>query len=501
MSTFRTISCAALIILTGAVNGQGLDDALLFSRQHMHGSARFNSMGGAFTALGGDMGAIHLNPASTGVFTKNELGITLGVGSTGVHSGYYGTPVSANYGKLNANSLGIVFSSEMNHPDWKAINVGITYARTHDFNERMSYRGTQSEHSFGGHIANQASSFGLPGEDLGNADPFLVHPAYSAFIIDDVPNMDNVFYSPVENSESVNQQFDRQRDGRGSEWMLSLGTNYKDRLYFGFGLHVNTMVLTERIDHIETPENNTMISRHSYRADYELRGTGYSLSGGVIGRISNMFRVGASIQTPHFYVNNEVFSTTMRATLLGEYAQYAADFNMNNPTVATSPQGSFRYNFNTPWRFTGGVAAVFGPRAILSAEYEYKDFSTSRFGRNNRSASSYDFGFENDDINLVLGQTHNVRAGFEYRILPFSLRAGYAFYQNPVNSDFRGDTDRNIHQMSVGAGVRFNKIYFDAGYFYRMSNSRYRLYDTGFNDAASLAIAQHGFSVTFGIRY
>lgn len=501
MRLIKSITCLVLAILAGALHGQGVNDALLFSRDHHHGSARFNAMGGAFTALGGEMGAIHLNPASTGVFTRNEFGLTLGVGSTSVHSGYYETGQNASFTKLNLNNMGIVFSSEMNHPQWKAINVGITYTRTHDFNQRMSYRGTQNEHSFAQYISNLAYSYNVPPEELGNVDPFIVGPAYEAFIIDPVQDSDNDYYSPIGVGESVEQQLDRQRDGRGSEWMLSVGANYNDRLYMGLGVHLNTLVMTERLDHTEIASENESIANHAYRADFEMRGTSIGLSGGIIARLSNMFRVGLSAKTPSFYTNNEVYSTTMRARLLGAYAAYASDYTTSNPTVATSPQGSFRYNFNTPWEFRAGVAAVFGPRAILSAEYEYKDFRTSNFGRNNRSASSYNFDFENNEISQILASTHNVRAGFEYRVMPYSFRVGYAFFQDPVDPDYRYGIDRNIHQFSAGAGVRINKFYVDAGYFYRMTNDRYRLYDTGFNEAAALAIAQHGFSVTLGIRY
>lgn len=501
MNTFKTITCVALAFLAGALHGQGLNDALLFSRNHQHGTARFNAMGGAFTALGGDMGAIHLNPASAGVFTGNEFSLSLGVGNTNVQSGYYGTEQNRSFGKLNLNNLGIVFSSELNHPQWKVLNVGISYTRTHDFNERMSYSGNPNNQSFAQYISDLAYSYNLPPEELFNADPFVVGPAYEAFIIDPVQDSDNDYYSPIGPDEMVEQQFDRQRDGRGSEWMLSLGANYNDRLYVGLGIHLNTITLTERIDHIEIASDNESIRNHTFRGDYELRGTGIALSGGIIARLSNMFRLGLSAKTPNFYTNNEVYSTTMRAQLIGDYADYASDFTTSNPTVASSPQGNFRYNFNSPWEFRGGLAAVFGPRAILSAEYEYKDYRNANFGRNNRSASNYDFDFENTEISEVLASTHNVRTGFEFRVMPYSFRAGYAYFQDPVDPDYRNGADRNIHQFSAGAGVRIKKLYIDAGYFYRMTNGRYRLYDNGFNDAVSLSMRNHGFSVTVGIRY
>src|SRR5690606_1372322 len=111
--------------------------------------------------------------------------------------------------------------------------------------------------------------------------------------------------------------------------------------------------------------------------------------------------------------------------------------------------------------------------------------------------SNYQYQLENEDIQAVLGSTNNIRVGFEYRLLPVSLRAGYAYYQDPVKSAYRDNVDRSSHQLSLGAGLRFEKIYLDASYYYRMTESRYGLYQSG----ANLEVAQHGIAFTIGVRY
>ena len=45
-------------------------------RLFYQGTARFNGMSGAFTALGGDISAIALNPAAAGVFRSTEFAVT-----------------------------------------------------------------------------------------------------------------------------------------------------------------------------------------------------------------------------------------------------------------------------------------------------------------------------------------------------------------------------------------------------------------------------------------
>ena len=56
---------------------QTFEDVLRYSSFYNEGSARFNSMGGAFGALGGDLSAISINPASSSVFIDSEVGVTL----------------------------------------------------------------------------------------------------------------------------------------------------------------------------------------------------------------------------------------------------------------------------------------------------------------------------------------------------------------------------------------------------------------------------------------
>ena len=56
---------------------QTYEDVLRYNSFNHEGTSRFNSMGGAFGALGGDISAISINPASSSVFLDSEIGITL----------------------------------------------------------------------------------------------------------------------------------------------------------------------------------------------------------------------------------------------------------------------------------------------------------------------------------------------------------------------------------------------------------------------------------------
>ena len=66
-----------LLIFSFSLNSQSLNDFLKISIDNPVGSARFESMGGAFGALGGDLSAINVNPAGSAVFNDNQYEFTL----------------------------------------------------------------------------------------------------------------------------------------------------------------------------------------------------------------------------------------------------------------------------------------------------------------------------------------------------------------------------------------------------------------------------------------
>ena len=56
---------------------QSIDDVYRLNSFFHNGSARFNSMGGAFGALGGDISAISINPSGSSVFLDSEIGFNI----------------------------------------------------------------------------------------------------------------------------------------------------------------------------------------------------------------------------------------------------------------------------------------------------------------------------------------------------------------------------------------------------------------------------------------
>ena len=59
-----------ICLLYNNTNSQNIYDAVNYSLSDFQGTARYNSMSGSFGALGGDLTAISINPASSAVFNN-----------------------------------------------------------------------------------------------------------------------------------------------------------------------------------------------------------------------------------------------------------------------------------------------------------------------------------------------------------------------------------------------------------------------------------------------
>ena len=92
-----------LLVSSFSLNSQSVQEILAYSVDRPNGTARFESMGGAFGALGGDLSAININPASSSVFNDNEYGFTLGTHKVSNNSLFFGTRKKTNNSKFSFN--------------------------------------------------------------------------------------------------------------------------------------------------------------------------------------------------------------------------------------------------------------------------------------------------------------------------------------------------------------------------------------------------------------
>ena len=74
-----TLAVWSLLLLAGSAAAQTVYDGAKFIDKDLNGTARFVSMGGAMSALGGDISTMNTNPAGIGIFRSSDVQTTFGI--------------------------------------------------------------------------------------------------------------------------------------------------------------------------------------------------------------------------------------------------------------------------------------------------------------------------------------------------------------------------------------------------------------------------------------
>merc|ERR1712054_514004 len=95
-----------MVLACTLASAQTIDDVLRYSTENLQGTARFQAMGGAFGALGGDLSALNVNPAGSAVFNYSEIGFT-GTNYNRNNDAFFGNSVRNNTdNSLELNQVG-----------------------------------------------------------------------------------------------------------------------------------------------------------------------------------------------------------------------------------------------------------------------------------------------------------------------------------------------------------------------------------------------------------
>ena len=441
-----------LLFVSALLHGQSEVEALRYSYQLPLGSARSMSMGGAFGALGGDLSTLSQNPAGIGIFRRNELSISFGVNGHTSETSFGGSPaVSASQARFNVPQIGLLGTTETNHPRWNRVNYAIGYHRYTDYNQVFDSRGSQTNNSLLELFAQQANGNNF--EDIYDAFPFGASLAWDAFLINPLDT------NSVDQYTSVNPfgQFQAtkliERNGHMGETVASVGGSYDDRLYVGFTLGFPNIRFNEIATYTESdvdPEHELQSFR--YREELNTNGRGVNFKAGVIYKVTELFRIGAAFHSPSWLTINDTYETTM-----------VGSFRDGDVRSSESPINTFEYRIKTPSRMQTNAAFILGKRGLISADYEFVNYSSIRMRDGYQPIAAYGFDAENEAISNIYRGTHNVKIGTEIRFKPWAVRAGVAYFQSPIEPALL-ETDQDRILYSVGIGYRKASGYIDLGY-------------------------------------
>ncbi|MFT7081130.1 MAG: hypothetical protein ACJAZC_002690, partial [Cryomorphaceae bacterium] len=127
----------AALLFSAALTSYAQNDADVqrYTANYFSGTARFQSMGGAFGSLGGDMSALHINPAGVAVFRFGEISFTPAYEFNTINAVTPFASREESKAKMVVNNLGFVLANEIDHPEWRSVNFSVTYNRINTFND------------------------------------------------------------------------------------------------------------------------------------------------------------------------------------------------------------------------------------------------------------------------------------------------------------------------------------------------------------------------------
>ena len=497
----KLMTILAACILTFSAGAQTMYDALTYSENTYYGTARSVAMGNAFTALGGDIGSLTLNPAGSAVAGYSQVALTPALNlsvSSAQGMNFNGEPNGFERRLKNSSTrftlpnIGITVNYDTHRTSGlTGISIGFVVNATGYYNDNLLAKGSNANTSFMGALAYNTSGWNIGELTMNDAynssnAPWASIAGWEAGLISLYGPESNVdqyigtseYYTDdgagnysVQQAGPLDQNYGRTQSGSKYDYLINLGLNFSDRFYFGVNLGITSLTYAYRDWITEVaqdpsdfelqfqnpdggPDDITYFSDMNFSYRYNASGVGVYGKFGFIARPFAGLRIGGAIQTPTSTVIKEFWSYSA--------ASYYTDSRYN--ASSESPEGQYRYRLVSPFRFNVGLAYTFGDFGLLSADYEMCDYSGMRFRETETNDNSYYDDGVNTDIMEFMGVSHMLRAGLEIKPVPvLAVRAGYTlttsperYYENNIKKAVKADRQ----SFSVGLGFSSNGSFF-----------------------------------------
>lgn len=500
----RSFLLIIVIVFAQNLSSQSIVDALRYSTDGLHGTARFSGMGGAFGALGGDLSAIQLNPAGSAVFLNSTASVTLSLYDRKNETNYFNTYNRNFNSDLSFNQAGVVFVFDNFEEDafWRKFTLGLNFDVKKNFDDGYIASG-QSSNSIDTYFLGYAQGVQLnlldlqSGETISSLYRFLgenygfgaqqAFLGYQSYIIDpvDFENPNNTTYISNVSPGLKNHEYSLSSSGYNAKATINIGLQIRDNLYLGANLNSHIIEYRESTYFYEQNTNaDSYINEIGFRNNLAVLGDGFSAQLGLISRPTDFFRIGLTYDTPTWYTITE--ETTQRiSTVRTEDNQQITE--TIRPNIVNLYED---YTLKTPGKLTASVAYLFGVDGLVSIDYSYKDYSNIRF----RPSGIAAFVAENTAISNSLKAASSIRIGGEYRIDQLSLRGGLQFEESPYeDTEMMGD----LKGFSLGFGYSFGNFRLDLAYARTEQQRKQQFYpNSGFSNATSINSTENYVALT-----
>lgn len=481
------------------VQSQEISDAVRYSLENLNGTARFRAMSGAFGALGGDLSSLNVNPAGSAIFANNQMGITASNTNTKNNSSYFDSTNTKKQNSFDFNQAGLVFvfnNNNRNNEGWKKFSLAINYDNKNNFDNTIGSFGINPTNSIGNYFLSYAN--GIPLNDFKDANygnlghaAQQAYLAFNAFIIDPANNdpNPNTYISNITEGGNYYQENTVVTNGYNGKLSFNAAASCNDKFFIGLNLNSHFVDYTQSSVFYEDNENTLeptgyRVNKVQFNNNLYTYGSGFSFQLGIIGKITNEARLGFSYESPTWYKLNDELTQSLVAVSSNLNGSMEPDVVDPRITNVYAP-----YKLQTPGKYTGSFAYVFGKTGLISIDYSLKNYGNIKF------KPEYDNYYQgvNNEIDRTLSNSSEVRIGGEYKIEKLSLRAGYRFEASPYKDK---TTVGDLNGYSTGLGYNFGGTRADLSYAYAKRNSKQGFFSQGLTDGASINTQTNTVSLT-----
>ena len=509
----KYLTLIIIVLASTTIQSQDITDALRFSQDNLNGTARFRAMSGAFGALGGDFSSLNVNPAGSVIFSNNQIALTLNSFGIKNNSSYFGTSTNENSSSFDLNQFGGVYvvKNDDKSSDWKKFGFALNYENANDFNNSIFSAGTNTLHSAGEYFRYYANLNGgesltslqlQTGENItdlynylgstygfGAQQTFLGYQGYIIEPATDYNESSNRNYvSLVPSGGNYYQENYIVSNGYNGKLSFNASGQFKDTFFLGVNVNTHFVDYTQTSSFYEENSNNLLSGVQRFRFENELttRGNGVSIQLGAIAKVSKEVRLGLAYESPTWYEMNDELTQGLAVVSADALGELPTDYV--NPRIINVYDP---YQLQTPGKWTGSFAYIYGKQGLLSIDYSLKDYGSTQFNPRN------DFRNANRDISNLIGLSSELRIGGEYRINELSLRAGYRTEQSPYKN---GNTIGNLTGFSTGFGYNFGGTKLDLTYSYSERDSQKQFFNVGMTDQANINTKNNNITMTLSFE-
>ncbi|MCQ2958821.1 MAG: hypothetical protein MJ198_01345 [Bacteroidales bacterium] len=478
-----------VLSLVGAFSLQAQDyfDALRFSESFVEGNARYMAMGGALSSLGGNMGAISVNPASSASFKKSVFEFSptyVYTKSENYYKGYDHAFKSA----VKVPSFGILGYKQLKQNDVFVSGLSFSFAMNaqNRYDETIQYTTNNTNSSLTDDFLARLSA--------GDYNEQYSQLAWDTYLID-YDSENNVYLSDfvkngVSNYNGLYQDIKIDRDGVKREYLFNVGVDFSEYVFFGADLTLEDIYYTENRTITEKDYGNVSSDLESfkYKSSVDMVGSGVGGKFGLIVRPIEYLRIGGAIHTPVMYNLREEYENSLDVF-------YEQDIDeTNNLRKHASYSNNFNFKVGQPAKFVGSLGFVYKNLLNIGVDIESINYSQCQLDSDIESMSE-----ANSQIKSELVNASNLKCGGEFRYGPFAFRAGYAMYGNPYKNVTGETFYRN--DISAGVGMATNLVYCDLSWARAKSKQSNLLYsDLKGNDVDAKSTIKRDY-VTFTVGF